>query len=217
MAVPDDGVEIFIDDCEKRASRSLQSDAQESTRQSVLSWLSKTLSPQLPRAAKSAWKTPTALAPRHSNIMPDHREGSPSKKRRVADAEDEEEEEGEWVRDLDNTPRAGRQGTRLPVRPAANMPASASASNTSSPSRSSQSNKSQRSLSPVKKMPDMLLRPQPIVSVQFDDPKTTMPPTLTTMLSKVRQFGRGLGVVSESSRVRFSLSSALCSQGNVSR
>ena len=148
-----------------------------SSHRAILTWLYATPSP----SSQGNWRS--GLAERPSNIM-SQRSESPSKKRRRA-------REDHGASDPEITPRSPRFAINLPPPPP--PPRSPSRS-----SASTQSNRSQRSASPAKRMMDLLLRPHPTISVQFGTPDVAMPEALQAMLSMVKQFARGLGVVSES-------------------
>ena len=158
------------------------------SRQSILAWLSNTsTSPP----SDTTRKRTLALTERNRNIMSHRKE----KKRKISEAEDRNHD------DLEATPRPTRSGIDLPSRPFIDGPSTSVPSSPCKSSRSTQSQDSQRSRSPIKRITDMLLRPHPILSIQFDEPDTALPIGLAEMHSKLRQFARGLGVIPESCRV----------------
>jgi len=160
------------------AAPSLHFQGHVTERSEILSWLSNTSSPS-PRLRKRA------LADRDRNIMTD-RQQSPSKRRKIL-------ETPESPGKIDDTPRVSRSGqpgaTQLPD------------VQLRSPATGSLSSRSTRSHSPVKKMADMMLNPEPILLKQFDEPQGAVIPELEEMLSGIQRISRGLGVISDSYRV----------------
>ncbi|KAI9783479.1 MAG: hypothetical protein M1816_001361 [Peltula sp. TS41687] len=155
-----------------------------SLHETILTWLSETSTS--PRAARKRHGLP--LAERDSNIklMSPQSEPLRNKRRRLA-------AEVADVDDPEATPRPSRRNIAKPP------------STASSPIKSTTSSRSSRSIqcpkSPVKRVTDFILRPRPIVLLQFDNEDKAMPTGLTQMLVKVRQFGRGIGVISAASKV----------------
>lgn len=155
-----------------------------SLHESIISWLSTVSSPAT--AGKKH-----VLAEVDLNVMPQQQSRS-SKRRRQAESDEEE-----GVRDLEATPRATDRQPRVPSNTAA------ASSTTTSNSQKNMTGGSSRPKSPIKHLTATLLRPQPIILRNVDEPQVMLPNGLAEMLSVVERLAQGLGVIHESCQVRF--------------
>lgn len=153
------------------------------SRDYILSWLSSILAPSPSPSPAHSQKRP--LGDHNLNIMPGQ-DTSPSKRRKRSENED-------LLVDCDDTPRPSSVRPPNPAQPppAFQMPHMDSPA-TSQSSRSIQS-RSQRPTSPVKKMADMMLNAESIVSKQFGN--MDMPAELEVMWVEIERISRGVGII----------------------